>query len=363
MISISLCMIVKNEEDVIGRCLDTVRGIVDEIVIVDTGSTDRTKEIVREYTDRVFDFEWINDFSAARNFAFAQATREYILWMDADDILKPEDQEKLRILKRSLNRNTDAVSMLYILATDDAGNVTGSSRRYRLVKREKDFRWIGCVHEYLAIHGNLIDSDMAITHASLRHDSNRNITIFEDMIAKGKSFSPRDMYYYANELFDHQKRRKAIEQYTEFIDSKQGWVEDNIRACHRLADLYAHFEEKGKMLDWLFQALRYDAPRSETCCRVGNYFFEQTNYVAAIYWYDQAIKCKDHGLLAIRTDTYTGWVPLLQLCVSYDKIGEHEKACYYNEQAAKLRPKDPIVIGNREYFSNVLKKEIVPSAY
>ena len=86
MVTISLCMIVKNEEDVIGRCLDSVSDLVDEINIVDTGSTDRTKEIVAKYTDRIFDFEWIDDFSAARNFSFQQATRQYILWLDADDI-------------------------------------------------------------------------------------------------------------------------------------------------------------------------------------------------------------------------------------------------------------------------------------
>ncbi|TCP19985.1 glycosyl transferase family 2 [Scopulibacillus darangshiensis] len=67
MIKISLCMIVKNEEAVICRCLDSVKDLVDEINIVDTGSTDRTKEIIKQYTDRIFDFAWIDDFAAARN--------------------------------------------------------------------------------------------------------------------------------------------------------------------------------------------------------------------------------------------------------------------------------------------------------
>ncbi|MER2072437.1 MAG: glycosyltransferase family 2 protein, partial [Psychrobacillus sp.] len=86
MITISLCMIVKNEEEVIGRCLASVKDIVDEINIVDTGSTDQTKEIVKQYTNRIFDFKWIDDFAAARNYSFEQATKEYILWLDADDV-------------------------------------------------------------------------------------------------------------------------------------------------------------------------------------------------------------------------------------------------------------------------------------
>ena len=73
-VKISLCMIVKNEEDVIARCLDSVSRCVDEIIIADTGSSDRTKEICRDFTDKVFDFDWTDDFAAARNFSFSKAT-------------------------------------------------------------------------------------------------------------------------------------------------------------------------------------------------------------------------------------------------------------------------------------------------
>ena len=78
MISISMCMIVKNEQDILARCLDSYAGTYDELIIVDTGSTDNTKEIAAHYTDKIYDFEWINDFSAARNFAFSKAGCDYI---------------------------------------------------------------------------------------------------------------------------------------------------------------------------------------------------------------------------------------------------------------------------------------------
>lgn len=100
MITISLCMIVKDEEDVIGRCLDCVKDIMDEIIIVDTGSTDRTKEIVSAYTSNIYDFEWIDDFSAARNYSFSKATKDYIMWLDADDVLLSKDIIKLKNLKK-----------------------------------------------------------------------------------------------------------------------------------------------------------------------------------------------------------------------------------------------------------------------
>ena len=77
MSTISLCMIVRDEEDVLERCLNSAADLVDEIIIVDTGSTDRTREIAQKFTDKVLSFPWIDDFAAARNFSFSQATCDY----------------------------------------------------------------------------------------------------------------------------------------------------------------------------------------------------------------------------------------------------------------------------------------------
>ena len=74
MIKISLCMIVKDEEQVLNRCLTSVEGIADEIIIVDTGSTDKTKDIAKKFTDKIYDFKWVNDFSKARNYSFSKAS-------------------------------------------------------------------------------------------------------------------------------------------------------------------------------------------------------------------------------------------------------------------------------------------------
>ena len=110
MITISLCMIVKNEERILARCLDSVAELMDEIVIVDTGSTDRTKEIAARYTDKIYDFQWIHDFSAARNFAFSKASMEYIYSADADEVLSEENRERFRILKENLLPEIELVS-------------------------------------------------------------------------------------------------------------------------------------------------------------------------------------------------------------------------------------------------------------
>lgn len=100
MAGISVCMIVKNEEEVLARCLACITSFADEIVIVDTGSTDKTKEIAASFTDDVYDFPWCDDFSKARNYSFSKATQDFIMWLDADDVILQEDQDKLVELDR-----------------------------------------------------------------------------------------------------------------------------------------------------------------------------------------------------------------------------------------------------------------------
>ena len=102
MITISLCMIVKNEEEVLERCLNSLKGLMDEIIIVDTGSTDSTKEIAARYTDKIYDFSWCDDFAAARNFSFSKATQEYIYAPDADEVLDDTNRRRFMMLKAAL---------------------------------------------------------------------------------------------------------------------------------------------------------------------------------------------------------------------------------------------------------------------
>ena len=89
--TLGICMIVRDEEETLVRCLDGIKDIADEIVIVDTGSRDSTRDIAARYTDRVYDFVWCDDFSAARNFSFSLATTDYVMWLDADDVVAEPD--------------------------------------------------------------------------------------------------------------------------------------------------------------------------------------------------------------------------------------------------------------------------------
>ncbi|NGY89792.1 glycosyltransferase [Bacillus megaterium] len=360
MVSISLCMIVKNEEDSIGRCLESIYQLVDEINIIDTGSNDQTKRIASKYTDRIYDFEWVHDFSKARNYAFEQATKDYILWLDADDVFLEEDQQKLLTLKLKLESSVDSVTMKYILATDEYGNVTSSLRRNRLVKRRNGFRWIGAVHEYLEVWGNIMNSEVAVTHKSIHHDTDRNLKIYEKKLLTGEEFSPRDLYYFANELKDHRQFKRAIEFYEKFLSTEKGWIEDNIAACRSLADCYHEIFDKERMIKSLLRSFTYTAPRPEICCRLAHYFIEQKDYQSAVFWYDSATKTGvTSDNLGIQNQAYSTWIPHIQLCVCYDALGDYEKANHHNELAGTYRPNDPKYLHNKEYLKTKLSIEKV----
>ena len=141
----SLCMIVRQEEKALARCLEGIADAVEEIVIVDMGSTDRTKEIARQFTDKIYDFPWMDDFAAARNFAFSKGTGEYLLWMDAEDILPLGEKEKLLALKVDLRENPcDMVMMLFTgaLTRADGRNFPATESDWCAVVRRRGGRGV-----------------------------------------------------------------------------------------------------------------------------------------------------------------------------------------------------------------------------
>ncbi|MCL5125413.1 MAG: glycosyltransferase family 2 protein [Deltaproteobacteria bacterium] len=354
-ISISLCMIVKNEEGVIAHCLDTVKDIIDEIIILDTGSTDRTKEIVSRYTDRIYDFSWIDDFAAARNYSFSHATKEYILWLDADDVVLEEDRQKLLELKKTMDMSIDAVNMHYVLAYDQHGSAIFSLRRNRLVKACRHFQWVGAVHEYIEVDGIIQNSDIVITHKGDHRDSDRNLRIYENRLAKGEEFGPRDLYYYANELREHLQYSKAVEFYRKFLALDAGWVEDKISACSKLADCFNVLGDPAEERMSVLKSFNYDSPRAEFCCRLGYQDLQAGKYKQAVFWYKLAAGLENPTeCWGPINHAYWTWLPHLQLCVCYDRMGQHELAYQHNEIARTYIPDDPRVLHNKKYLEDLV---------
>lgn len=348
---ISLCMIVKDEEKTLERCLNSIKSFIDEIIIVDTGSMDSTKDIARKFNSKIYDFKWINDFAAARNFAFSKATSEYVMWLDGDDFIDEDNIKKIEILLQNLNKEYDYISAEYILGRNSAGQVSCSMRRNRIVKSSKKFKWIGHVHEYLEVNGNGLTSDFAIEHGKVKYHTDRNLQIFRCMESKEESFTPRDLLYYANELRDNRYYEEAIKNYRKFLDTKRGWIEDVKTAYARIIECCKLTGQQDKVVDIAFESFKYDIPRADICCSLGEHFIENSQFKQAIFWYKVALDCiPEKGSIAIDYKDYYTWIPSIQLCVCYSKLGNLNCSYFFNEVAAIFGADEDKIKYNRDYF-------------
>ncbi len=358
MFTISLCMIVKNEEDVLARCLSSIAEGVDEIVIVDTGSTDGTKEIAARFTDKVYDFAWIRDFSAARNEAFSKATMDYQMWLDADDVVPPESLEAIKELKRTGDPDVDIYTMRYITSFDAQGNPVLTSTRERLLKREKGYRWQDPVHECIPLIGNIRYTDIEIHHKKIRGNDNpnRNIEIYNELEAGGLEMTPRQLYYYARELKDHGQWAKSAYYFEKFLDTGLGWVEDNIGSCFNLSICYNNLRETHKVLPVLFKSFNYDAPRPDICSEVGYHYKRQSNFATAFKWFALAAGLPKDGTAGFILGDYYGYIPNIEACVCQSEMGNYAAAYDYNERAAAFKPDSEAIRINREFLGIVREK-------
>jgi tetratricopeptide (TPR) repeat protein len=167
--SISLCIIAKNEESNIGDCLDSAATLFDEVIVLDTGSTDRTREIAREKGAKVFDFPWIDHFAAARNACLDHATGDWIFWLDADDRLDETNREKLRQHFAGLPAGNVAYSMKCRCLPDPVTGTATTVDHVRLFRNHPRIRWRYRIHEQIlgAVRdsgGEVLWADVVILH-------------------------------------------------------------------------------------------------------------------------------------------------------------------------------------------------------
>ncbi|MBI2662634.1 glycosyltransferase [Candidatus Woesearchaeota archaeon] len=164
MVKLSLCLIVKNEEVFLEECLLSVQGLVDEIVIVDTGSTDKTKEIAVKFTSKVYDFEWCDDFAAARNESLKYVTGDWILVLDADEVIAKEDFGRIRnliekdkfkgyyVCQRNYTNNNTITEFVYANSAEMRKKIKGflgwsDCWIVRLFAKDEKIKFLGEVHE------------------------------------------------------------------------------------------------------------------------------------------------------------------------------------------------------------------------
>jgi glycosyltransferase involved in cell wall biosynthesis len=166
---VSMCMIVKNEEAALADCLASVTDLVDEMIVVDTGSTDRTREVAGQGGATVVDFPWVDDFAAARNASLDRATGDWIFWLDADERLDESNREKLRAVFAGLERENAAYLMQQLSTTDDPHGSRVAVDQVRLFRRDPALRWEYRVHEQILLSIRRAGHDLRRTGVVIDH--------------------------------------------------------------------------------------------------------------------------------------------------------------------------------------------------
>ncbi len=240
---LTLSMIVKNEEKYLEECLDSIKDLADEIVIVDTGSTDKTVEIAKKFNAKIYDFNWINDFSAARNFALSKSNGKWILYLDADERLKADS---ISLLKNHINNSNNA-ALCNVISLGSSQGSSNIMQYARLFPNNKSLQFEGAVHEQiepaLIKNGYLLEkTKIEIIH--LGYDVNNNILIEKakrnlELLLKDylKNPSGYKAFHIGSTFIVLNEFEKAINYFHEAIKDER--LESNHKAhCYRYLAAY-----------------------------------------------------------------------------------------------------------------------------
>lgn len=230
--ALSLVMIVKDEEDSIGRCLESVKDVADEIIVVDTGSSDRTVEIAQSYGAKVFFHAWSGDFSEARNASLNHATGEWVMFLDADEELVAEDTPKLKALLKDAEREGFFFNEFSFVGDEKEGCAVAGFV-FRLWRNRPEYRFSGTVHEQIlpsikARNPNISFSNIRINHygylgeeVEFKGKSRRNLDILLKQ-AESDPGNPFVMFDLGSEYLRLGNYEEALESYRKSLDGLSG---------------------------------------------------------------------------------------------------------------------------------------------
>lgn len=332
MISISLCMIVKNEEAILDRCLTSIADLMDEIIIVDTGSTDRTKEIAAKYTDKIYDFPWTGNFSDARNFSFSKATKDYIYCADADEVLDEENRQKFQVLKKGLLPDIEIVQMYYSnqLSYNTIYNYD-KELRPKLYKRIRTFVWENAIHEAVRLEPLIYDSDITIKHCPTGSHKRRDIKAFEKLNKDGIRLNQRLHNLYAKELLISGEPEDFIQAYPTFfvsVNDSDRSADEILEACCVCAKACLLSKKYTDFFKFTTKAIALGGC-SEICCELGDYYYASGDLEEASIWYYNAA-FESESALSLRHHTD---IPLNALADCYEELGNPQEAARYRQMA------------------------------
>lgn len=294
---ITLCMIVKNEEKKLRACLESFQDLCSKIVIVDTGSTDDTKNITASFGAAVFDFPWVDDFSRARNFALEKVKTDWTMMVDADDLLDELALEELRKHFQKISPDTQGIFLPYVY-TPGLGTEAVSAYLPRIWKTNAGLRYVLPVHEYLDIQPDLLGKfevwNIPVVHAKNEENfpasNKRNIAMLENAYAQGDRH-PRTLYYLGVEHFQAAHLLEATRWLELFLQTAGAHHHEIYFAHMLLARIFERQFRSEDVKNHCRLAIKACADFSDPHVILGEMALDEKDYAAAEKYFQNALDC------------------------------------------------------------------------
>lgn len=356
---LSLSIIVKNDKEGIIRCLKSCEHIFDEIVVIDTGSTDGTIDALEKYQrdcdcDKfvIGHFDWIDDFAAARNYALSKCTSDWVMWLDSDDVLKKPGC--IRSLFEQFCKEYDAILMPYHYASDANGKPFINLTRERIIKRELA-HWIYPIHECMEMKFprmfTTYGDDYAVTHMrseqAFLKDRGRNLAILEKNFDKFPN-DHRCIYYYGNELRDAGKLEKAVEMY-ESLDKINGFLEEKYLAHVSSAICYMQLKNSGKAIEHANKAISLCPQYYDAYYVLGTIYEELGSFDRSIMMFEICARSQFKKMDLTNREDIRGYKPFEFLERLYSKSGDYERCLTACEKLLEYFPMLPSLLHDKRF--------------
>ncbi|OMD82996.1 MULTISPECIES: glycosyltransferase [Paenibacillus] len=354
--TVSLCMIVKNEEKYLSRCLESVRNKVDEIIIIDTGSTDSTLEIAKQYTNKIYHFTWVNDFAAARNESLKYATSQYVLILDADEYLDPAAD-----LQKDISSNFD---YYYVKIINDMSYGTILKHTaIRLFANHKKLIYHNRLHEHLNVMDNQGDykgsaGELIIHHSGYTNEviqdkdkQRRNLSLMLQEVKESPTgynfFNMGKTYMW---LGEHEKAIPYLQKAYSLSKEMIIIPEIIVSLCSCLKDLHRY--EEGLMI--LKDAIPIYPNETDMKYMQGCLFMEAGYTKDAMKAFEKCIELGDQGITV--TEGNGGYWARYKLAEIHE--GAYQLFEGYDQITQVLKEKKTLGVGLEKYFQIVSKANI-----
>ena len=352
--TLSLCMIVKNEEKYIAKSIDSVKNIVNEIVIVDTGSTDSTLEILKNYNVKLYNYKWENDFASARNFAINKVKSDWILFLDADEIL--DEASKDNLINYINRTNLDGCHFIVYNYRSENQNDFTIHYAFRLFRNNRGYYYKGKIHEqiynekYKNITSKFSNEDIILHHYGYsvevlekKDKRSRNIPILLDALKENPEDS-FNLFNLGNEYLAQNDVNTALHHYELSYSNFDLTKHYSIHLLYRMAVCYQYIKKYDKAMRFVEEGLQHFSPNVDFEYLKGCLFLDTKRYTLAIDSFNTCLAIGDSSSTVKFVNNCGSINPLMALGNLYYALSDYDKALDFYNKVLNLNSSDLTIL-------------------